>query len=267
MAGFLGIGNYSKPGPGVSKDEPQKHGFFVFFELYFRKFWKLIEINMLFFICCVPFVILVFLLMLIKLPVVVAWIPIIGVAVMAPGLTYVLRNFARQENAFLWMDFRDTVKSNWRQSLAVGAVDFVVYLVMYFAIAFYHAQLAKSVWFVMLLAVCAMIAVIFTFMQYYIMLLLITFKLKIKEIFKNAFIFAFAGLGYNLLATLFCGVLALIVYIFFPISLILVPFVLISTAGFIIVFNAWPVIDKFMMPKKQEEEDDGALFEDIGRQS
>lgn len=48
MAGFLGFGNYDKPGKGVGKDEPQKHAFFYFFELYFRKFWKIIEANLLF---------------------------------------------------------------------------------------------------------------------------------------------------------------------------------------------------------------------------
>ena len=34
-----------KEGPGVSKDAPEKKRFFLFFELYFRKFWKMIELN------------------------------------------------------------------------------------------------------------------------------------------------------------------------------------------------------------------------------
>ena len=48
--------NYSKPGPGVDKDGPQKKRFFYFFELFGRKFWKLIELNLLYLVCCIPIV-------------------------------------------------------------------------------------------------------------------------------------------------------------------------------------------------------------------
>ena len=41
--GFLGLFNYSKPGPGIAKDAPKKKTFFVFFETFFRNFWKFLE--------------------------------------------------------------------------------------------------------------------------------------------------------------------------------------------------------------------------------
>ena len=40
--------NYNKPGPGVSKDAPVKKPFFRFWEVYFRKFFDLIKVNLLF---------------------------------------------------------------------------------------------------------------------------------------------------------------------------------------------------------------------------
>ena len=39
--GFLQA-NYNKPGAGVRKNAPQKKEFVLFFEIYFRKFWKLV---------------------------------------------------------------------------------------------------------------------------------------------------------------------------------------------------------------------------------
>ena len=39
MAGFFGIGDFTKEGKGVDKDAPKKRGIFAFFELFFRKFW------------------------------------------------------------------------------------------------------------------------------------------------------------------------------------------------------------------------------------
>ena len=43
----FGLFNY-KPSPGVDKGRPIKNRFSTFFELYFRKFWKLLELNLLF---------------------------------------------------------------------------------------------------------------------------------------------------------------------------------------------------------------------------
>ena len=40
--GFLQA-NYDKPGAGVRKDAPQKKEFVLFFEIYARKFWNLIQ--------------------------------------------------------------------------------------------------------------------------------------------------------------------------------------------------------------------------------
>ena len=38
------------------------------------------------------------------------------------GLAYVTRNWARDEHAFPWADFRDAVKDNWKQALGVSAL-------------------------------------------------------------------------------------------------------------------------------------------------
>ena len=45
---------YFKPGKGVEKDAPQKNAFFHFFELYGRKFWRFIELNLIFVIVLLP---------------------------------------------------------------------------------------------------------------------------------------------------------------------------------------------------------------------
>ena len=48
MAGFFGLFNYEKEGPGISKNAPKKKTFIVFFETFFRNFWKFIVINLVF---------------------------------------------------------------------------------------------------------------------------------------------------------------------------------------------------------------------------
>jgi len=271
MAGFFGLNNYAKSGPGISKDEPQKHSLFLFFELYFRKFWKLVQINLLFFISCIPFLIPFILVSYFLgknvLLDYLSALPIVGIAVIYSGFTFILRNFAREENAFLWLDFKDTIKSNWRQSIIIGVIDFAAFIILHFSINFYFLQVKTNILFIIPLFLCVFIAMVIIFMQYYLFVMLITFSLTMKQLLRNAAIFSLAGLGRNVLITLFLGLLILLLYIF-PIALVLLPFILISTLGFVINFNVWPLVKKFMIKSEESDNDkrEKSIFEDNGRE-
>ena len=46
--------DYESAGVGIPKNAPKKKGVFRFFELLFRKFWKLIQVNMLYSVFFIP---------------------------------------------------------------------------------------------------------------------------------------------------------------------------------------------------------------------
>lgn len=52
--GLFSYNKYYKPGKGVEKDEPEKRSFFKFFELFGRKFWRYIEVNLIQFVVLLP---------------------------------------------------------------------------------------------------------------------------------------------------------------------------------------------------------------------
>ena len=54
--GLFSSRSYFRPGKGVEKDEPQKKAFFRFFELYGRKFWRYVLINLIYLAVLLPFV-------------------------------------------------------------------------------------------------------------------------------------------------------------------------------------------------------------------
>ena len=54
--------NYDKPGPGVSKDEPRKAPPIRFFEIFWRKLSKLVQLNLIYMI---PFTLAVAIMVLI----------------------------------------------------------------------------------------------------------------------------------------------------------------------------------------------------------
>lgn len=258
---FFGLFNYSKPGPGVDKNAPKKKRFFFFFELYFRKFWKLIQLNLLFVVCCIPIV-------------------TIGPAI--AGMTYVLRNFATEKPVFLVSDFFDAFKSNWKQSFALSVIFGVVSVVSGLSFFWYFANSAGSWLMLIPLGLCILLCLVLLFMQFYVYLMAVTVELKLKYIIKNAFIFAFLGAKTNLITAFFVLLLMVPSVLFLPLTAPIMIILLFSTVGFITVYNSYPYIIKYIVePHEQqlraergeddeeddeEEEDDDVIFTDIGSQ-
>ena len=177
MAGFFGLFNYEKEGPGISKNAPKKKTFIVFFETFFRNFWKFITINLVYGI--------------ISLPQITS-----GLA--SAGFTHVARNTARDKHSFGLSDFFDTIKKNWKQALGAGIINTLVYALIIFDIGFFYISV-KGVFGIIGLGLMLSVLVIFTMMNYFIWTLMITFKFKLKQIYKNSFNFAVINLKKNFL--------------------------------------------------------------------
>ena len=230
--------NPSKPGPGVSKNGPRKKPFFLFWELYFRKFWKLMQANLLY---------------------VLFSLPVVTVGLAEVGLTYITRNFTREKHAFIWGDFVATIKKNWKQALPIGFINLIVQLVLFYNIYFYSSmQIESSVTRIAMTAAAMLIFVIFTFMQYYMPLMIITFKLSWKQLYKNALIFSLVAIFQNLLISvpialfwvlLWASVLSLAQGAFIPLIFMLFWYVLFFPAfrSFLTQFCIFPKVQKHMI--------------------
>ena len=174
---FFGLFDYSKPGPGVSKDAPKKRGFLVFWEIFFRKFWKMLQVNLLY---------------------LVTSLPVVTLGLSNAGLTYITRNFTREKPVFLLTDYFDTIKKNWKQALPAGIINTLVYAMLFFDIYFFWFS-SKGIMASLGVGICVCILFIFTVMNYYIWTLMITFKFTLKQIYKNSFKFVFINMKLNLL--------------------------------------------------------------------
>ncbi len=239
MAGFFSFFDYNRPGPGVDKHGPQKKGIVVFFEIYFRKFWKLVLANLLY--------------VLVSLPVVTN-----GLA--SAGLTYITRNFAREKHAFLYADFMDTVKKNWKQALVIGLLNLLFGALIFLDIWFFWY--GEGLFGMVGLAVSFFALIIYTFMNYYIYMMMITFKLTIKQLLKNALLLSFVGLKRNLLISvillLFYGIGLVLVffvplYITIPVILLVYIFFFPAFRSFLIQFNIFPIVKKYMIDPYYKE--------------
>lgn len=186
---LFGLFNYNKEGPGISKNAPKKRTFIVFFETFFRNFWKFIPISLVYSLMALPQL-------------------TSGLA--SVGLTNVARNTARDKHSFGLSDFFDTIKKNWKQALPAGIINTLVYLLLIFDLWFFYG--IEGTFASVGLGLVFSLFFIFTVMNYFIWTLLITFKFTLKQIYKNSFKFVFINLKGNLIC-FFSTLLVFAVYI------------------------------------------------------
>ena len=118
------------------------------------------------------------------------------------GAAYIMRNWARDQHAFLFSDFKDAFKSNWKQALAVSAVTSVVPVVAYTA-ANYYGSLAKGNMLLLLpLMVVFSATLMFALMLPLLYPMMVGYELSFKNLMKNAFLMSAARLPHMLLARL-----------------------------------------------------------------
>lgn len=289
---------YLDDGKGLDAGEPEKRAFFRFWEIAWLKRFKLIGVNLIYFVCnLIPTVIaaagyllavsfyftlatnqtvteaiasakspqaaqnmywmgLVFVTVLFNI------IPVFSAGPCRAGLTFVTKSFAKREPVFVWTDFWAKTRSNLRLSVITMIINAVVGVLIMVASAFYLACSApKSAlygflpgWF-RLIAFGAILfcTIMFLSMNMYIYPMIVTFRLTVKQLYKNAIIFAFIKWLPNLGILLLTGAMVAIPLLFvdgyfaFIISLALYAFIGIAFTSFLHTFYVYPILKKYMI--------------------
>jgi len=269
MAGFFGFFDYTKPGPGVPKEQPKKAGIVVFFEVFARKFWNLIKVNLIFNVFNLLTLFFLFIAVQFLFPSqlfedfeldfilrfsigsVFVTMPILTTGPVQAGMTYILRNYSREEHAFIWWDFKEHALKNLKQSLIICAIDFFAVIIMGISLNFYGAMASSSIMYTAALGILILVLILFFMMHLFIYPMMVTFKLTVKQIYKNAMIFSIIKFLPNLGILALCAVLTLVTFINPLIGIFLFVFITNSLIGLIINFYANPVLSKYMI--KDEE--------------
>lgn len=175
------------------------------------------------------------------------------------GTFYVLRGLVRGDAVFVFGDYFYAIKRNFKQAFLFGLLDSSIIIISTFDLL-YYSQTVGAFWMDVVFWMMAAVSLLYMFMRPYIYMMLITFDMKIRKMFKNALIFTVLGIKRNLMAAL--GVVILIaihlaLIIVTPISVIIpviLPIVYIFAAiGFMIAYAIYPVIDRYMIAPYQNE--------------
>ncbi|MBR6499155.1 MAG: DUF624 domain-containing protein, partial [Clostridia bacterium] len=194
-------------------------------------------------------------------------IPLIALcAVGRPGMMYVLRNWARDEHSFVWQDYKQAIKENWKQALGIGILNGLSFLLVFVAYVTY-GQMAENSWFFNIPQALMVVLLILWWMANELMFpMLITYEMKFKDILKNSIIIALARLPWAFLILLGSVAVPLAILWFIPLPFSLLVFLLLyalfalAFKGFIEASFANSCFDRYLNPRIEGAEVGKGLY-------
>ena len=157
------------------------------------------------------------------------------------GVSYVMRNWARDEHAFPFLDFKHAMKANWKQALLFGIIEGAAPLLVFICIIFYSGMAGGSFIFYLPIAVVLVAALLWSLSAQLMPTLMVTYRLRFPQLVKNAVILTLATLPRAIgakLATLALPLLGLLVSLVFPAAMSWLGSILLALyAIFILSFN------------------------------
>ena len=233
--GLFGIN--MKEGPGIDKNAKKKRGFFLYIDIVFRKFLKLMQADFLYFLCALPYLIFCF---IVISPTIMACLGFNDLTIQAIGeysveetrtlaqilysiiitmfifnffgagpisasYAYVTRCFTRGEHVWIGSDGWDKFKENFVQSLLLIICDILVFILGFNALAFYRALSVQTSIFVIARGLTMSLMFIYMVMHYYAYQIMVTYKCTFIELIKHSIITALAKLPMTVLLTVITG--------------------------------------------------------------
>lgn len=198
-------------------------------------------------------------------------VPIFSAGPFYAGLTYITRSFVKREPVFLWTDYTAKARSNRALSIKAMLINALLGFVMMIGIAFYlscsglNSNLANLLpeWMLyVIVAVVVFAFFLFFSMNLYIYPMIVTFRLTLKQLYKNAAIFAVIKWLPNLCILLLTAACILVPLLFidgyfaFIVSLLL--YVLIAPAfmSFLHTFYVYPTLKFYMIDNPNADKSD-----------
>lgn len=279
--------NYQSAGAGISKNAPKKKPFFAFMDIFLGKFWKLIELNLINTLFSIPVILAVLCFLMMEntnlsfpLCIILLIMQALFIGPMTAATVRILRNFTIGKPTFLWTEYIERFKKNFKGGVVLGLIDLLLFTGVAAGVYVYPNLIENSgndllyVPFILMFSV----AIVVVLMNFYAFLMLTSTNVGLKGVIKNSLALAFLAIKKNiitfLIGFLIIGVFAFLVYLN-PYTLFALPFLPFSQIWLVICFNSYPVVQKYVInpyyeqrgernPELGEEESEDTVFEDKG---
>lgn len=283
--------DYTTPGPGVEKDTPPKHGMALFWDILYRRFWKMVSLNVLYLLFSIPGLIITWFGVAYVITMAMSFFfpdatlalsaeteigstvsllcmyasclvySLFGGGAPTAGMTYVLRNYRIDRHAWVWADFWSTFKKNFLRATLVFIIDMAFIFILCVNFCFYGVYAGNNIGAYLLQGLMVVIFLIFFLMHAYIYPIMVSFEdKKIFEIYKNSFILAIGKLPITLGSMALCATVSILItgLAFFVTiyAMLLIPIIMFVFVCFVNLFITYPTVQKYLaVPEKKRDDE------------
>ena len=113
------------------------------------------------------------------------------------GFCYVTRNWARDEHAFIWTDFKDAIKANWKIPLLLSTITGALPVLIYQGWITYGRMAGQNALLIVPQMLVVMIGAIWALCITYMHPLTVTYDLKAKDVLRNGLLLGVARLPFS----------------------------------------------------------------------
>ena len=124
------------------------------------------------------------------------------VAVTGPfnaGVTYVVRNWARDQHSFVLSDFRDAIKGNWKQALPVSFITGLMPFLVFVAVEFYGEMSKSSPIFMVPIALVMLVGALWSMATMLMYVMMVTYRLSLGNVIRNSLLLTVGKLPFAVL--------------------------------------------------------------------
>ncbi len=243
---FMGLFNYyTTEAPEIDATFSQKHGISLFFDTLFRKFFKLIKVNWLYFLFSIPyFAIILFCIapiyteifappeimndavscILYNLLFTGLIFNFMGAGPTTAPYSYLIRSYISGTYVWVFSDGLKKLKENFKQSVIVCLVDIAVLFIMSIAMLYYKINTGYIS--ILSFYFCLGVLLLYAISHTFIYQIMITYECTLKTLIQNAIVLLLKKLPMCILLSLlgvvvcylligYFGTIGLIAYITF----------------------------------------------------
>lgn len=220
MSGLFNTYFYGKAGQGdYTVEQMPKNRLELFFTALKGQFGKLCQLNLLYDLFCLPMFFWVYLnYQLLNTyaadtgsiagfvqdgylsSFLIGMVPcLIIMGLGSAGQMYPLRNWARDQHSFMLSDFKDSLKTNWKQGLVLGLINGISLPVLFVCTYYYGAMAESNVLFVVPQVLVYVLVSIWWAMNMIAFPMVVTYEMRLRDILRNCMLIVIARLPWSVL--------------------------------------------------------------------
>lgn len=176
------------------------------------------------------------------------------------GLVYNIRNVCTGEYIYTWIDFFYAIKRNFKQGIVIGILDALLIFMLVYDIIMYSSLANLSFMYLVFYYASILLAVVYYIMRFYIYLQLVTCKMTIGKIIKNAFLLTALGFKRNFIGLVGAAIFIVLYfysYLLLPqFAILLLCIFVFSFLTYIGVYCGYPVVKRYVIDPYYDEHPD-----------